>query len=56
MESLESAVRKEFRLREINEEKVTAEVLQGNAVSSSSDLTLHFSLLLTVSYIIYIDS
>jgi hypothetical protein len=33
VESLESAV----RLREINEEKVTAEVLQGNAVSSSSD-------------------
>jgi hypothetical protein len=38
LESLESTVMREFRLREINEEKVTAEVLQGNVVSSSFDL------------------
>jgi hypothetical protein len=55
IESLESAVMKEFQLREINKEKVTSEVLQGNVVSSSFDLFLHFSLLLTVPYISIVE-
>jgi hypothetical protein len=47
-ESLESTARMEFQLREINEDKVTAEILQDNAVSSSiNHMYFYFSTLLT---------